>query len=118
MTSADTHSDLEDALERYQQMAKPPLKFDVKRCTWEDVLDERTRAQEEYFANGRGGENFVRRTFRKAGDLAPAVSPWLDLIPNNDKGLCVLNGGLRLIFNVRAGSNWETISLAPSPDLQ
>lgn len=87
-------------MEQYQLTAKQPLEFDVKRCTWDDVLDERARALEEYNANGRGGKNIVRRIMRKAGDLTPAISPWLDLLPD-EKGMSVLHGGLTLIFNVR-----------------
>lgn len=100
------------ALERHRENGGSC--FDTTgKCTWADVLDEMSRAEKEYeyFAKGRGSKNIGRRAFRKAGDYASAVSPWLNLIPDDD-GMNVLSGGLRLVFQVRSYlANWQKLQL-------
>ena len=59
-----------------------------------------TQAEDEYYAKGQGSLNFVRKGLRKAGDYAPAINPWFDLIPEGD-GLKTLSSGLKLVFTVR-----------------
>lgn len=94
-------SDLAAALERRRENGDSC--FDaVGKCTWADVLDEMSRAEEEYFSKGRGSKNIGRRALRKAGDYASAISPWFNLVPDDD-GMNVLSGGLRLVFYV---SSW------------
>lgn len=89
------------ALERHKENGEPWTDFSTTgECSWAGVLDEMSRAEEEYFANGRGSKNIVRKAFRRAGDYAPAISPWFDLIPDDD-GMNVLSAGLKLVFNVR-----------------
>ncbi|CAI7659746.1 unnamed protein product [Penicillium manginii] len=91
-------SDLAAALER--QRGNGGLCFDTTgKHTWTDVLDEMSRAEEEYFAKGRGSKNIGRKAFRKAGDYASAISPWFNLVPDDD-GMNVLSGGLRLVFQI------------------
>ncbi|CAI7678038.1 unnamed protein product [Penicillium pancosmium] len=58
-----------------------------------------SRAEEEYLSKGRGSKNIGRRAFRKAGDYASAISPWVHLVPDDD-GMNVLSGGLRLVFHM------------------
>ena len=96
------HSDLEAALFGYVpgQIKGVDLDFDPKTCTWGDVLDEAGKAEKIYIDGGSGLKNVVRKTFRFAGDYSDSISPWFDLIPDQD-GLSVLNGGLKLIFRVR-----------------
>ncbi|KAL9030027.1 MAG: hypothetical protein Q9196_001801 [Gyalolechia fulgens] len=97
------HHDLEAALDGYVpgQTNGVNLDFDPKTCTWVDVLDEADKAEKVYLDGGKGPKNVVRKTFRKAGDYADAISPWFDLIPD-EYGLSVLNGGLKLIFRAIA----------------
>ena len=95
------HSDLEAALVGYVpgQIKGVSLDFDPKTCTWGDVLDEAGKAEKFYLDGGNGPTNVVRKIFRFAGDYSDCISPWFDLIPDQD-GLSVLNGGLKLIFRV------------------
>ncbi|KAJ5965532.1 hypothetical protein N7481_012246 [Penicillium waksmanii] len=92
------HRDLAAALERHRENGDSC--FDTAgKCTWADVLDEMSMAEEEYFAKGRGSKNIGRRAFRKAGDYASSISPWFNLVPDDD-GMNVLSGGLRLVFQI------------------
>jgi hypothetical protein len=58
-----------------------------------------SKAEAEYFEDGRGPKNLARKVLRKAGDYAPAISPWFDVIPDND-GMNVLGAGLKIVFTV------------------
>lgn len=101
MYSERLHSDLAVALERYQEGNHPSTSiFSIRECSWDDVLEEMTQAEDEYHAKGQGSLNFVRKGLRKAGDYAPAINPWFDLIPEGD-GLKTLSSGLKLVFTVR-----------------
>ena len=96
------YSDLKAALEGYVsgQIQGVNLDFDTKHCTWGNVLDEAAKAENIYLESGNGPRNVVRKVFRFVGDYSESISPWIDLIPDQD-GLSILNGGLKLIFRVR-----------------
>ena len=96
------YSDLKAALEGYVsgQIQGVSLDFNTKHCTWGEVLDEASRAEKAYLESGNGPRNVVRKVFRFVGDYSESISPWIDLIPDQD-GLSILNGGLKIIFRVR-----------------
>jgi hypothetical protein len=92
-------SDLEEALKRYQRQApdQADFDFDLLKCTWHDVLHELERAQAAVSESNNGGKKFHRRAWRALGTMETVLAPGLVAIPNN---LCVLQGGLAVIFSV------------------
>lgn len=111
-------SDLAAALKRHRENnISGDLLGTSDVCTWADVLDEMSRAEEEYFSQGRGSKNIGRRSLRKVGDYASAISPWFSLIPD-DNGMNVLSGGLRLVFQVSISSKLKNSKLNVFADRQ
>ena len=104
------YSDLKAALEGYGsgQIQGVNLDFDTQHCTWGDVLDEAAKAEKIYLESSNGPRNVVRKVFRFVGDYSESISPWIDLIPDQD-GLSILNGGLKLIFRVRYLSDYSSV---------
>jgi hypothetical protein len=94
--SAHDTSDLEDALATYQN-AEHIIEFDVKNCSWSDVLDQMHEAQDIY--NAKGEKNKARGLMRHGKAISESLTPLLNLIPDQ-YGLNVLRGGLALIFKV------------------
>lgn len=80
----------------------PALDFDVENCSWEDVLDQMTRAKGDYEDRAKGLKNTFRKVWRKMGDDAVQSysSPVLDMMPS-DYGLSTVRAGLAFVFYVR-----------------
>jgi hypothetical protein len=89
-------SDLEDALAMFQN-TEHITEFDVKNCSWRDVLDQMHEAQDVY--NAKGEKNKARGLFRHGKAISENLTPLLALIPDQ-YGLNILRGGLALIFKV------------------
>jgi hypothetical protein len=90
-------------LEQHQKQA-PELvdfDFDLKNCTWDDVLIELERAQAAALASEKRGKKIwksPRKLWRIAGAASDVIGPVLEAIPDE---LCVLHAGLAVIFSVR-----------------
>ncbi|KAJ2990889.1 hypothetical protein NUW58_g2733 [Xylaria curta] len=106
----EDHNELEDALDEYVgalREAKFQIEFDPKNCTWQDVLDQLYKAEQESNLKQKSWHRKTRRVVAKVGD---DISPWLKLIPN-ENGLSVLNGGLAVFFHAarRAENNRDDL---------
>jgi hypothetical protein len=92
--------DLRETLECHQQKAKKyvDFTFDLNNCTWDHVHEELRKAQEKAEESENGGKNPVRKAWRTLGAASSILAPGLAALPDY---LCVLNGGLAVIFSVR-----------------
>jgi hypothetical protein len=86
--------DLRETLECHQQKAKKYVDFtlDLNNCTWDHVHEELRKAQA------------VRKAWRTIGASSSILDPGLAALPDN---LCVLHGGLAVIFSVRSRLGWS-----------
>lgn len=91
--------DLRDTLECHQQKAKKYVDFtvDLNNCTWDDVHKEMRKAKATAEESERRGKHPVKMAWRTIGTSASILAPGLVAIPDH---LCVLNGGLAVIFSV------------------
>ncbi|RDW93391.1 uncharacterized protein DSM5745_00713 [Aspergillus mulundensis] len=103
-------SDLQEVLDVHNATAEVALRFNVKQCTFNDVLGELDAAVTVYKQKATGTSNVIRRIARAAGDYSVEISPWCDLVPA-DNGLNVLSAGLKMIFGIarRNADNREKI---------
>lgn len=93
--------DLRETLECHQQKAAKYVDFtkDLTKCTWDDVNRELLKAQEAADKSEKRGKNVVRKMWRTLGRESTIFTPGLAAVPET---LCVLNGGLAVIFSVRS----------------
>lgn len=85
--------DLAETLKQYQT----DHDFDLLRCTWDDVFRELEAAKVAASKSETRGKTISRRVWRWMGKNADIVTPSLAAIPDK---VCVLQGGLALIFGV------------------
>jgi hypothetical protein len=92
--------DLRETLECQHQMAAKYVDFtrDLNECTWDNVHEELRKAKATAIESEKRGKNPVRKAWRTIGATSSILAPGLSALPDN---LCVLNGGLALIFSVR-----------------
>lgn len=92
-------SGLEETLRQYQSQApeQPDFDFDLLKCTWHDVLRELERAQAAATESDNQGKKLHRKVWRALGTTGSVLAPGLSAIPDD---LCVLHGGLAVIFSV------------------
>lgn len=76
------------------------LDFNPERCSWEDMLQELERAKAESDAKGDG---IAHKLWRGVGTAATVLGPGLDALPDE---VCVLKGGLAVIFSVSDKTTW------------
>jgi hypothetical protein len=95
-------SDLEETLKQYRKQApgQADFDFDLLKCTWHDVLRELERAQAAVSESNDGGKKIHRQAWRTLGTVGDILAPGLAAIPDK---LCVLHGGLAVIFSVSWG---------------
>jgi hypothetical protein len=95
-------SDLEEILRQYQiqDPDQADFDFDLLKCTWHDVLRELQRAQTAVSESDDRGKKIHRRAWRALGTASDVLAPGLAAIPDK---LCVLHGGLAVIFSVSWG---------------
>jgi hypothetical protein len=101
-TNLTVSSDLEETLKRYGKQApdQADFDFDLLKCTWPDVLRELERAQAAVSKSDESGKKIHRRAWRALGTVSDVLAPGLAAIPDK---LCVLQGGLAVIFSVSWG---------------
>ncbi|KAI1413039.1 hypothetical protein F5Y13DRAFT_179850 [Hypoxylon sp. FL1857] len=106
----ENHSTLEETLDKFiKTMNKTEILFDCdpKNCTWNDVLDQLDKLRQD---SDLRQSKWFRKARRVVAHIGDDVSPWLNLIPD-ENGLGVLNGGLTIFFLAarRAERNRESI---------
>lgn len=79
---------------------QPQLRFEIKDCTWDDILDMISTSRQDYEEKAAGLKGLFRNAFRKVGDHSVRIAPLFEMIPGDD-GLSVLKGGLGWILTVR-----------------
>ncbi|KAI5863767.1 hypothetical protein GGS23DRAFT_565261 [Durotheca rogersii] len=107
----DESEGLRAALIEYQNLAiDPRLELDVDTCTWENVFECMTGAEEDYEQKAKSWRGVGRRLLRKAGDRAEDVNPWLELIPP-EYGMGIIGAGISIMFMLarNASENREKI---------
>jgi membrane protein YqaA with SNARE-associated domain len=62
------------------------------------VHEELRKAQQAAIRSEERGKNLIKKVWRKIGVTSSVLAPGLAAIPDN---LCILNGGLAVIFSVR-----------------
>lgn len=77
------------------------LELDAQNCSWDDVFKQLESAQVRHAAmENDSGIGYLHKLWRKAGENANRIDPWLDFIPD-EKGLNVVRAGLVVILQVR-----------------
>lgn len=94
------YSALQQSLKHYQALGlQPKLRFEIKDCTWDDILDLIATSRRDYEQKAAGLKGLFRKALRKAGDNYARIAPLFEMIPG-DEGLSVLKGGLGWILTV------------------
>jgi hypothetical protein len=91
---AEDLSDYGMTLKEHDKRSPIALGFDVLDCPWQKVLDEMQRAKD--FSEGRD-KKFMSGGWRGMGRQADMILPSLAAFPDQ---LCILHGGLAVIFSV------------------
>ena len=93
--------DLRETLECHQQKGRKYVDFtlDLNNCTWDHVHEELRKAQAKADESEKRGKNPIRKVWRTIGASSSILAPGLAALPDY---LCVLNGGLAVIFSVRS----------------
>ncbi|KAH7323239.1 hypothetical protein B0I35DRAFT_427345 [Stachybotrys elegans] len=92
-------NDLWETLHTHQTRAAKYVDFiqDVNKCTWDNVHEELRKAQEAAIESEGRGKNMFKKIWRRMGVTSSILAPGLAAIPDE---LCVLNGGLAVIFSL------------------
>jgi hypothetical protein len=93
--------DLKETLECHHRVAGKYVDFtsNLNSCTWDDVHEELRKAQAVAVESEKHGKHFIRKAWRTIGVTSSILAPGLSALPDN---LCVLYGGLSVIFSVRS----------------
>lgn len=92
--------DLKETLDFHHRVGKfVDFTSDLHKCTWDDVHQELAKAREAAGKSEKGGKQLHRKVWRAIGSTSGVLAPGLDALPDN---LCVLHGGLALVFSVSA----------------
>jgi hypothetical protein len=91
---------LKETLECHQRIGRKYVDFtdNLIACTWDDVRTELQKAQKAAAMSKTRGNNLMRKGWRIVGATSSMLAPGLAALPDY---LCVLNGGLAVIFSVR-----------------
>lgn len=96
---------LEDAIKTFtasQASMTQPFES-LKRATWEDVLAEISRAQDEYAAKGDRDKSIaqsLRGRLRSFDRFADKFEPWLQLLPSDSWQGSLVCGGIKVVLQV------------------
>jgi hypothetical protein len=91
-------AELKETLNFYHRAGKyVDFTTDLQSCTWDDVHRELVKAQEAAERSVKGGKQLHRRLWRTIGSTSSVLAPGLSALPDD---LCVLHGGLALLFSV------------------
>ena len=93
-------SELRKTLECHHQRASKYVDFtsDLNSCNWDTVREELHKAKEMAIRSKERGKNVVK-FWRRLGSTSSILAPGLSAFPDE---LCVLHGGLAVIFSVRS----------------
>ena len=87
-----------EALQEYGRLEGRKLPFNPVDCSWADVLKELEKAEDAAVASEQGDKRFLIKNRRKWSTMSKSIVPLLNAIPDE---LCVLHGGLAIVFHVR-----------------
>ncbi|KAK3986432.1 hypothetical protein QBC44DRAFT_139558 [Cladorrhinum sp. PSN332] len=102
--------DLKETLECSQKKARRYLDFahNLQECTWENVHSELRKAREKAEESEKRGRSGIKRLWRVTGATSSVLAPGLSAIPDS---LCVLHGGLAVIFSLARHSEMNRIKI-------
>ncbi|KAK0638305.1 hypothetical protein DIS24_g9971 [Lasiodiplodia hormozganensis] len=107
--------DLQAVIAEFQSsFPNSDLELDAQNCSWDDVFKQLESAQVRHEAmENDGGIGYLRKLWRKAGENANRIDPWLDFIPD-EKGLNIVRAGLVVILQLakRAAEERERVQKA------
>ena len=86
-----------EALEQYRRIEGHNLHFNPTKCTWAEVVEELNKAHLAIYNREQRDKTFharVRKTFTNASKI---IQPAVAALPDE---LCILHGGLAIVFNV------------------
>jgi hypothetical protein len=90
--------DLKETLDFHHKVGKyVDFTRDLNKCTWDDVHEELAKAQAAAERSEKGGKQLHRKLWRTVGTTSSILAPGLAALPDN---LCILHGGLALLFSV------------------
>jgi hypothetical protein len=90
--------DLKETLDFHHRIRKyVDFTSDLNKCTWDDVHQELAKAQEAAVRSEKTAKQVHRKVWRAMGSSSSILAPGLAALPNE---LCVLQGGLALVFSV------------------
>ncbi len=85
--------------------------FDVRDCNWSHVIELLQRADDAVAKRVERDKAFLSKGGRVLTDISGVLQSVLEALPDE---LCVLNGGLSLLFHVSDSIiNLPSISLSP-----
>lgn len=97
------------AIEEYESCADEKFKTHIninQSHTWDEVLKEVSKVEEEYKVAGvKGFWGPLRKGFRKFGENHKAFTAWAGLLPTESHYISVVCGGLKLIIGAAARLN-------------
>ncbi|KAK4225183.1 hypothetical protein QBC38DRAFT_270181 [Podospora fimiseda] len=102
--------DLKETLECSQTKARKYLDFaqNLQECTWEHVHAELNKARKKAEESERRGRSGFKKLWRVTGATSSVLSPGLAALPDS---LCVLHGGLAVVFSLARHSEMNRIKI-------
>lgn len=73
--------------------------FDVMDCEWSDVIEKLQNANDAVAKRMERDKSFLSKGGKVLTDISNMLQPAVQALPDQ---LCILNGGLSLLFHVRA----------------
>lgn len=86
-----------EALEQYRVIDGHNLDFDPSRCSWPEVVKELNKAHHAAYMRAQDDKKLHSKVGNFLTNATKILQPGLAAIPDE---LCVLHGGLAIMFNV------------------
>ncbi|KAK5988008.1 hypothetical protein PT974_12144 [Cladobotryum mycophilum] len=92
--------DLQAAINEFQKsFTDSSLTLNTETCTWEDVFNRLEETTVRYKTVDESGMGYLRKLWRKTGENADNIDPWLDFIPD-EYGLNFVRAGIVVILQL------------------
>jgi len=99
--------DLKETLDFHRRVGKyVDFAADLTKCSWDDVHQELGKAQMAAARSEKAGKRMHNRVWRGIGNTSSVLAPGLAALPDE---LCILHGGLALVFSVSVGTVDDTL---------
>lgn len=89
-----------EALEKYTRIEGHNLHFDPTKCTWPEVVEELNKAHLVAQKHERRDKTLHGKVWRTFNNASKIIQPAVAALPDE---LCILHGGLAILFNVSYG---------------